>query len=201
MKMQKSFVPALLLVLMTVGLAPALAQTEAVGSKWKLGASAGYGFPIGSFRDAYDGGLTFGASGCYMFNRRHGLELAAERTNFAANNDYVVALEGLTGKHADASFLYLPVMVNFVESFPTRGSVVPYVKSGLGVYFGTVEREIAGKKQSRGENDFGFNLGGGIRLPVAKAMEIDVAARFHSIMTEDKSTQYLTIGAGVGFMF
>jgi len=199
--MQKSFVPALVLVLMALGSTPALAQTEAGGPKWKLGAGAGYGFPVGSFRDAYDGGFTFGASGCYMFSSKHGLELAAERAKFPANNDYVIALEGLTGNHADADFVYLPIMVNFVESFPIGGSVVPYVKGGLGIYFETAEREIAGKKQSRNENDFGFNLGGGIRLPVAKAMEIDVAARFHSIMTEDRSTQYLTIGAGIGFMF
>jgi opacity protein-like surface antigen len=201
MTMQKFFVPALILVLVALCSTLALAQTEAAGSEWKLGATAGYSFPIGSFGDAYDGALTFGASGCYMFSKRHGLELAAERTKFAANNDYVTALEGLTGEQADADFLYLPIMLSVVESFPSRGPLVPYVKVGVGMYFETAEREIAGKKQSRNENDFGFNLGAGIRLPVAKAMEIDVGARFHSIMTEDKSTQFLTIGAGVNVMF
>jgi opacity protein-like surface antigen len=199
--MKKSVVPPLLLLILALGSTATLAQTQAAGPRWMFGGGVGYDLPIGSFRDAYNGGLTVAADGCYMFNGKSGLELAAEWAEFPANDDYVSELEDLTGKHSDADFQCLPIMVDFVETFPIGSPVVPYVKGGLGIYLETAEREIGGEKESKNETDFGLNVGAGIRLPIAKTIAIDVGARFHNVMTEDKSTQYLTISAGVGFMF
>lgn len=198
--MRRSFV-VLPLVLLALGSAVAFAQTETTGSSWVFGANAGYALPTGDFHDAYNGGLSIGVSGCYMFTNKYGLEIAAEWSKFSANDDLVSALESLTGEQVDANFQFLPIMVGFVTNFPINASVVPYVKGGLGVYFETAELEVANAKDTRTENDFGFNLGGGVKIPVAKMTTIDVGLRFHNVMTEDQSTQYFTFSAGVGFMF
>jgi hypothetical protein len=196
--MKKLVVLPLLLLLFGTA---AFAQMEAAGPMWAFGANVGYGLPMGDFKDAYDGGLTVGASGCYMFTGKYGLEVAAEWSKFPANDDLVSLLEILSGEDVEANFQFMPVMVDFVAMFPMNGPVTPYLKGGLGMYFETAELEIAGEKDSESENDFGFNLGGGVKIPVAETTAIDIGARFHNVMTEDESTQYFTISAGVGFMF
>jgi len=199
--MTKYLVTASFLLLTVLGSTIAIAQTGATSPMWAFGANVGYALPMGDFKDAYNGGLTLGASGCYMFTDKYGLEITAEWSKFPANDDLVSALETISGGSADANFQFLPVTVDFLEYFPMNAPIVPYLKGGLGIYFETAEVEIGGEKDTRSENDFGFNLGGGAKIPVTKTMAIDAGLRFHNVMTEDKSTQYFTFCAGVGFMF
>lgn len=199
--MTKSLLAVLILFLSAIGSNAALAQTEPAGPMWALGANIGYDLPTGDFNDAYKGGLTLGGNASYMFTSKYGLELGVEWSKFSASDDLVSALEEASGTTADASFKFLPVMVDFVEYFPVNARLVPYVKGGLGIYFETAELEIGGEKDTRNENDFGFNLGGGARIPINKMVSVDAGLRFHNVMTEDKSTQYFTFNAGLAVMF
>ncbi|MCX5801768.1 MAG: porin family protein [Candidatus Eisenbacteria bacterium] len=196
----KKFV-VLPLILLFFGATAAFAQMETTSSAWVLGLNVGYGLPMGDFGDAYDGGLTAGASVGYMFTGKYGLEVGMEWSKFAANDDLVAVLEALSGEDVEANFQFMPVMVDFVANFPMSSSVTPYLKGGLGMYFETAEITIADDTESDSESDFGFNIGGGVKFPISATALIDFGARFHNVMTEDNSTQYFTIGAGVDFMF
>jgi opacity protein-like surface antigen len=144
---------------------------------------------MGDFGDGFDGAVAADASVCYLFTDKYGLEVGAEWVKFP------------TKASSDVTFQFMPVMADFVANFPMNAPVVPYLKGGLGVYFETAEVEIGGVKVSDSTNDFGFNLGGGVKFPLSETTVIDIGARFHNVMTEDKSTQYFTVGAGIGFMF
>jgi opacity protein-like surface antigen len=197
--MKKFFVLPLILLLFVA--TTALAQMEPAGSMWTIGANVGYGLPMGDFKDGYDGALTVGGDACYMFTGKYGLELAAQWSKFPANADLVDALELLAGESVDANFQFMPVMVDFVAMFPMNAPVTPYLKGGVGMYFETAEVEIGGEKDSVSENDFGVNIGAGMKYAIAETTAIDIGARFHNVMTENQSTQYFTISAGVGFTF
>jgi opacity protein-like surface antigen len=184
----KKFV-VLPLLLLVFGATAAFAQMEAAGPTWMLEGNIGYGLPMGDFKDGFDGAVAAGASGCYMFTGKYGLELGAEWVKFP------------TKASSDFTFQFIPVMADFVANFPMSAPVVPYLKGGLGVYFETAEVKIGSVKVSESTNDFGFNLGGGVKFPLSETTVIDIGARFHNVMTEDESTQYFTVGAGIGFMF
>jgi opacity protein-like surface antigen len=183
----KKFV-ALPLLMLLFGTA-AFAQMQTTGPMWVLGLNVGYGLPLGDFKDGFDGAVVAGASGCYMFTDKYGLELGGEWVKFP------------TKASSDVTWQFIPVMVDFVANFPMNAPVVPYLKGGLGIYFETAEVKVGSLKVSESTNDFGFNLGGGVKFPIAETTAIDVGARFHNVMTEGKSTQYFTVGAGVDFAF
>jgi len=193
---------ALTLLLALIGPSAALAQTETAGPTWMLGVNAGVDLPMGDFKDAYKSAFTIGGSAAYMFTDKYGLELGLEWSKFDASDDLMSALEeAAPGETVDATFQFLPVTVDFVEYFPVTPRLVPYVKGGLGIYFETAELEVSGKKDRRTDNDFGFNLAGGVKIPIQKMVSIDAGVRFHNVMTEDQSTQYFTFTAGLGVAF
>ncbi|KPJ61032.1 MAG: hypothetical protein AMJ46_03380 [Latescibacteria bacterium DG_63] len=190
------------LALLTVPLAlalcvtPGLAQMEMGGPMWAFWARAGYALPMGDFSDAYDGAIVAGVGGCYMFTEQYGLELSAEWNKFSANDDLMDALQMLDPDIEDATAQISPVMVDFVGSFPA-GNMTPYIKGGIGMYFESWEVD----SESESQSDFGFNIGAGIKFPVAETTAIEVGAQMHHILTEDEATQYVTATVGVGFMF
>ncbi len=196
----------LLLPVLLVFAAPAFAQMEAGMGMMAASVGVGYAMPIGDFADAYDGGLSVGLNGCYMFTDMYGLELGVEWTKFDANDDLISALEDLTGEDVEASWQMIPVTLDFVATFPA-GQMNPYLKGGVGMYFETAKVEIAGEEDSESENDFGFNVGAGIKVPFGEMTMFDIGGTFHYVMTEDDevegsyNAQYFTIKAGIGMKF
>jgi outer membrane protein W len=194
------------LALLTVPLAlvlfvaPGLAQMEMDGPMWAFGAHAGYALPMGDFGDGYDGAIMAGVTGCYMFTEMYGLELGADWNKFAVNDDVKEEWEALDPDFEDLTLQIIPVTLDFVATFPA-GDFMPYVKGGLGMYFWTSKYESGGDSEDTSENDFGINGAVGVKIPVAETTMFNVGAAFHHIMTEDESTQYFTIGAGVSFLF
>lgn len=177
---------------------PGSAQMEMGSPTWVFVAHAGYALPMGDFGDFYDGAIVAGVSGGYMFTEQYGLLVGVDWNKFSANDDYVEDLE-LLG-YDDATVQMIPVMVDFVATFPA-GDFTPYVKGGVGMYFESWECECGGDTETDSQNDFGFNGGVGVKIPVAETTVLIVGASFHHILTEDESTQYVSVGAGVGFLF
>ena len=189
-------IPALMLA------APAFAQMEAGMSMMTVGVGAGYAMPMGDFADWYDGGLIIGLNGCYMFTDMYGIEVGVDWAKFPVNSDFV-DLIGMGD--LDISAQYIPVTVDFMAKFPA-GSVSPYVKGGAGYYFGSLTGDdVADDAES--ENDFGFNAGGGVKIPFGETMLFDLGLTYHYIMTEDSdvegsfNTSFLALKAGIGMKF
>jgi len=187
----------LLLIPALIFAAPAFAQMEAGMSMMTIGVNVGYGLPMGDFADGYDGGLSVGLNGCYMFTDMYGLELGVDWITFAANEDMVGDL--------DVKWQYIPVTADFLAKFPA-GNFSPYIKGGVGYYFGSATGDDV-PDDTEGENDFGINVGGGIQVPFAETMMFDVGAGYHYVMTEEDDVEgsynltYVAIKAGIGMKF
>jgi len=186
--MKKFAVLSLIFMLFSAG--AALAQMEPASSMWVVNGHVGYGLPLGNFSDGFDGAFVAGAGVCYMFTNMYGLELGADWDKFP------------TKASSDVTWQFIPVTVDLVVNLPMSSSPIkPYIKGGVGMYFETAEVKVLGVKVSDSTNDFGVNIGAGIKFPVAETTSIDIGARFHNVMTESESSQYMTFTAGVGFMF
>ncbi|UCF79542.1 MAG: porin family protein [Candidatus Eiseniibacteriota bacterium] len=194
------------LALLTVPLAlvlcaaPGFAQMEMGGPMWAFGANVGYALPMGDFGDAYDGAISAGVTGCYMFNEQYGLELGVDWNKFSANDDLMDALQALDPGVEDMTMQIIPVMLDFVGTFPA-GDLMLYAKGGIGMYFMTLECTCDGDSDTESESEFGMNGGVGLKVPIAETTMFTVGVAFHHILTEDESTQYFGINAGVGFLF
>jgi len=196
----------LLLPAVLLFVTPAFAQMEAGMSMMTVGASVGYGMPIGDFSDSYDGGFAVGLNGCYMFTDMYGLELAVDWTKFSANDEIVSAMELLTGEDVEIGWTMIPVTLDFMAAFPA-GNMKPYLKGGVGMYFESMKIEIGSESASESENKFGINFGAGIKIPFGETTMFDIGGTFHHVMTEDEdvpgswNAQYFTIKAGIGMTF
>jgi len=187
----------------------ALAQMETPSPMILVSGNVGYALPMGEFKDTYDGGIAAGASGCYMFNKMYGVELGAQWSKFEANDKTVDKIKAdLSVDDAKINFQFVPVTLDFVLDIPVQAPVIPYVKAGVGLYFWTNEAEITGlAKETDSKNDFGFNGGLGVNIPVSETTLINIGAQYHYVKVdagtgvETAKAQYATFSAGVGFMF
>jgi opacity protein-like surface antigen len=72
------------------------------------------------------------------------------------------------------------------------GGFTPYVIGGGGLY--RLDDSIGGDAQ----NEFGFNIGGGISMPLS-GFKVFVEARYHRVNTEGGSTAFVPIVFGAIF--
>jgi opacity protein-like surface antigen len=80
---------------------------------------------------------------------------------------------------------------NVVYSVPLQQSVRPYLLGGLGLY-----NSKAGSGDS--STDFGFNVGGGITIPLS-GFNTFVEARYNRVSVDGGSLQFVPITVGVMF--
>jgi opacity protein-like surface antigen len=189
-------IPALMLA------APALAQTEAGMSMMTVGVGAGYALPMGDFADWYDGGLIVGLNGCYMFTDMYGVEVGVDWAKFPVNSDFEDLMDM---GDLDISVQYIPVTVDAMAKF-SAGNFSPYVKGGVGYYFGSLTGDDV-PDNTDSQNDFGINVGGGVKIPFGETTMFDIGLTYHYIMTEESdvegsfNTSVVAIKAGIGMKF
>ena len=73
-------------------------------------------------------------------------------------------------------------------------SFSPYVIGGAGLYRTNVDLTGGG---TSGENRFGFNVGGGIKLPLSTSFETFVEARYSHVNVPNGSLSYVPITIGI----
>jgi hypothetical protein len=107
-------------------------------------------------------------------------------------------IEGMFNDNAfkaasDASLRILAVTANATfAAMPTA-----YFIGGLGMYNGKCAG-TCGLLGSESNTDFGFNIGGGLNIPLT-GLGVFVEARLHIINTETESTKLLPITVGIKF--
>lgn len=74
----------------------------------------------------------------------------------------------------------------------------PYAIGGVGLY--RPSASINGGGTSNSENDFGFNVGGGIKIPVSTGFETFIEARYHRVNASGGGN-YSFVPVTVGVMF
>jgi hypothetical protein len=80
---------------------------------------------------------------------------------------------------------------NLVYSIPST-TVAPYLIGGIGWY------NLGGSGGGSSENDFGWNVGGGIKMPLS-GFDTFIEARYTQVQTADISTKFIPITFGIMF--
>jgi opacity protein-like surface antigen len=84
---------------------------------------------------------------------------------------------------------------NLVFGLPV-GTLSPYAIGGAGLYRTNVDVNGGG---TAGDNHFGFNIGGGIKIPLSSSFETFVEARYNRVTVNNGSFSFIPVTVGVMF--
>jgi len=188
-------------LLLVLAFSVALASSAlAVG--FSVGVTGGMNKFTGDAGEGLKTGMVFGAHGDYMINDMWaaGANLAYSMNKHEEDGEDAATLyPGLTGEiSSELKILQFGAHAKFFP--PMTGSpIAPYLVAGLGMYNWKSEFSTTGYSEDVSETDFGFRGGVGANYSVNPVFGINAEADFHSIMTEDESTNLFTVRAGVVF--
>ena len=171
-------------------LALAATATPAFAQKPSLGIAAGVSMPQGDFKDIAGSGLNATvALGLGMPMLPVGLRIEGSYNRFPFSDD----IEAVIGDKG--SWNFASATGNVTVGLPLSAVVVsPYLIAGAGMYWGNCSVEDACEAESK----FGYNGGLGVKLR-AVLLSGYIEARYHSIQTEDSSTNFVPITIGIMF--
>jgi outer membrane protein W len=194
--MKKSLLLVLAFTLALAGSAMAAGMT--------LGVNGGMAKFTGDAGEGLKTGMIFGATGDYMVNDMWAVGgsvsyLMTKHEDDGKNAEDVYPGGGLTGE-IESKFNVIPIGVHAKFFPPMKDSpIAPYLLAGAGMYMSKYEWSAGDYSEEGDESDFGFRGGAGATYAVNEQVGINVEADFHSIMTEDESTNVFTVRAGVMF--
>ena len=153
--------------------------------------------PLGDFGDGADlgfhlGGLIEYKPQSFPVNLRG--EITYHRNGL--KDDY---FSGSGFDNIDGNFSMLNFVGNAVFPFGDAASTArPYAIGGLGLYRLKASAEFNGVDISDTQTKFGINVGGGFTFNLS-GFETFVEARFHSVFTEEKNTNFIPLSFGFKF--
>jgi opacity protein-like surface antigen len=184
----------LLAVLGMFAVSPAFADK---GDFW-FGLNAGVSGPTGDFSDFADMGWQGTATGTYMLTPALGLGADLGYHSWGGSDDYDAFLQFISGDPAaEGSFTAIQGTGHLTFMIPMEGKARPYLQGGLGVYNVKAKVETSTDDVDDSSSDFGFNLGGGVNFLVSPMYMVGLGAAYHSIQTEDTSTDFYTVGVNL----
>ena len=167
----------------TLAATPAAQAQTGLLSGFQIGAAAGVALPTGDLSNSNDMGynvtLAVGVRPAYA---PVGVRLEAAYNQFgfkdAGGNVNVPAFTG--------TLLFgLPI-----------ATFSPYAIGGAGLYRVGVQLEGA---DNVAENHFGFNIGGGIKIPFSRSFETFIEARYNRVSIDGENIAFVPITIGVLF--
>lgn len=173
------------------------ASSASSGRPFKLGGALGATLPLGDFGDGADLGFHLGGLIEYKptsipVNLRG--EITYHRNGL--KNDY---FEDAGFNNVDGNFSMLSFVGNVLFPFGDAASTArPYAIGGLGVYRGKASAEFNNVDISNSSTKFGINVGGGFTFNLS-GFETFVEARFHSVFTDEKNTNFIPLSFGFKF--
>jgi len=178
--MNRVILPAFAAVI-ALGAASASAGAQFSSNPFQIGAAAGIAFPTGDLGDIANTGYNVTvALGYKPALNPIGVRIEAAYNQFGLKDvDGNVNIPAFTG--------------NLVYSLPGI-SFSPYVIGGAGLYRTNVDIDGGG---SAGENHFGFNAGGGIKIPISSSFETFVEARYSRVTVDNGSMSFIPITVGI----
>ena len=178
--MNRVILPAFAAVI-ALGAASASAGAQFSSNPFQIGASAGIAFPTGDLGEIAGTGYNVTVALGY----KPALNPIGVRVEAAYNQ---FGLEGVDGN------VNIPAFTgNLVYSLPGI-SFSPYVIGGAGLYRTNVDIDGGG---SAGENHFGFNAGGGIKIPLSSSFETFVEARYNRVTVDNGNMSFIPITVGI----
>jgi hypothetical protein len=163
--------------------APAASAQSSMTSGFQIGATAGVAIPTGDLGTFTNTGYNVTvAAGYSPMDSPIGIRLEAAYNQFGlqngGGNENIPAFTG-----------------NLVYTLP-GASFSPYAIGGAGLYRTNTDFTGLG---SSGENHFGFNIGGGVKIPLSTSFETFVEARYNRVSLNGGSFDFIPITVGVMF--
>ncbi len=176
----------ILSMIAVLGLAAAAPVAQGQGyNPFQIGASGGIAFPTGDLGTGTNTGYNIAVAVGYK-PQLLPVSVRAE----AAYNQF-----GFTN---GGGSINIPAFTgNLVYELPLGMSFTPYAIGGAGLY-----RVSAGFNNGVGtqaENDFGWNIGGGIKIPLSTSFETFVEARYNSVNASGGTASFVPLTFGIMF--
>ena len=179
--------------------AHAQGTANAPARPWKIGGALGGTIPLGNFSDGADLGWHLGGLFEYKqpsFPVTWRGELTYHRNGL--KDDYFSGQIPGVG-NLDGNFSMLNLVANAVYLFGDKAQTArPYIIGGLGLYKVKATASYQGIDISESQTKFGINVGGGFEFALS-GFDTFVEARFHSVFTDNNSTNFIPISFGFKF--
>lgn len=179
-------------------LALAASPSFASGPTW-IGANLGLNMATGDFGDVASTGFFGGATGTMMVNEQFGIGGDINFHSFGVADEFEEDLAAGLGTSVDVSLSAIQITPHGKFFFSTSGDFKPYGKLGIGFYNTKAKIESSLGSSDDSETNLGFNLGVGGLFKASDKMAYGVELLYHSIMTEDESSNLFTIGGVLQF--
>ena len=179
--MRKSRVPVVVIALLAAA-GTASAQVATILKPVQVGVAVGGAFPLSDFGKSFNTGFNVtGMMGINVPLLPVGFRIDAAYNQFGAKGTSNVnaKIAGVSG--------------NVVFSIPGAVIVSPYLIGGLGYY-----RVSSSATGSVASNNFGFNAGAGIKIPLV-VFATFVEARYTRVSETGGSTSFVPVTVGVMF--
>jgi hypothetical protein len=166
----------------------ARAQVSSLAKPFQIGIAAGAALPMSDLKDATD--LGFNVTGIIAFHPQLiplGVRVDVAYNSFNIKNEFNI----------NGNIHFTSVTGNLVWSVPST-AVSPYFIGGAGLY--NEAADFPGLGASGSVNRFGFNLGGGIKLPLS-GFDTFLEARYNQVQGKngDPSLKFIPITFGLMF--
>ena len=152
---------------------------------FQIGALGGVAFPTGDLGKATNTGYSIGiAVGVKPLMMPIGIrgEAVWNQFGFSSGANGNINIPSFTG--------------NLTYGIPMGVGFSPYIIGGIGLY--RPNADLNGNS-SAASNEFGWNLGGGVKLPLSTSFETFVEARYNSVNMNGGTLSFIPLT--VGFMF
>ncbi|MEO8909678.1 MAG: outer membrane beta-barrel protein [Gemmatimonadaceae bacterium] len=181
--MKRSILAAAVAAIAIVATAPSAQAQGAAALGFQIGASGGIAFPTSDLGNATNTG--------YNVTVAVGLKPYMSPVGFrfeAAYNEF--GLQGGGGNINIPAFT-----ANATLDLPAAG-FTPYVIGGAGLY--RPSANLTGLSNPSAENDFGFNIGGGVKIPLSSSFETFVEARYNRVnMSGGGNAAFIPVTVGI----
>jgi len=167
------------------GIAVAAPNSQAQSyNPFQIGASGGVGFPTGNLGNATNTGYNI----ALVLGYKPALLPVSVRAE-AAYNQF--------GFQTSGGNINIPSFTgNLAYELPLGMSFTPYAIGGVGLYRPSAD---LGGGNTGTENDFGWNIGGGIKIPLSSSFETFIEARYNSVNSNGSTFSFVPITVGVLF--
>jgi hypothetical protein len=197
MRSQKS-----LLLVLTVFMLLVPAASFASG-EWMLDVRGGLGLPMGDYGDAFKSGLLIGVEASKMMSTNLAIGVDGGYLKNDPTDDNQTALDLTFGSGTEANAKFMRYGVHGKYMLGAAGSkTMPYLVAGVGFYNSKFKITPPGGPEGEASStDFGLRGGMGLNMMMGPKMGLGFQADFNDVMTEDSSSQFIGLSAGLHWMF
>jgi opacity protein-like surface antigen len=167
------------------GIAAAAPSSQAQGyNPFQIGASGGIGFPTSDLGNTTNTGYNV----ALVLGYKPQLLPVSVRAE-AAYNQF--------GLQTGGGNINIPSFTgNLAYDLPFGMSFTPYAVGGVGLYRPSAD---VGGGNTGTENDFGWNIGGGVKIPLSSSFQTFIEARYNSVNTKGSTLSFVPVTVGILF--